>query len=254
MAHLKARSLPWEYRAGDSFLHRLPAGLKLVLLLVISIGCFFFGPPALAAAALAVSAGAFIAGRRPWELLRGSRPLGALLVFTGIIRTVRLPAPAPPIRDLLAGLFTGRTEPGAFFSGAGFTESLYFAGGILVSFAAGGLLFSVTTMAEIRDSLGRGEGAILKPLIIMLKKINRPPALNLARRLEHPRLSLGIALMLGFLPRFFLIWENAGLAYDARMGKRGPAKILRLIPLATEEMIEAAAETAAALEARGLEL
>jgi biotin transport system permease protein len=133
-------------------------------------------------------------------------------------------------------------------------ESLCFAGGILVSFAAGGLLFSVTTMAEIRDSLGRGEGAILKPLIAMLKKINTPPALSLARRLEHPRLSLGIALMLGFLPRFFLVWESASFAYEARKGKRGPAKLMLLVPLAVEAMIEAAAETAAALEARGLEL
>jgi biotin transport system permease protein len=178
-----------------------------------------------------------------------------LLIVTGIIRTLRFPGPeGPPVRELLGGIFTGQTAPGVFFSAAGFAESLSFAGGVLVSFAAGGLLFSVTTMAEIRDSLGRGEGALLKPLIIMLKKINKPPALNLARRLEHPRLSLGIALMLGFLPRFFLIWENAGLAYSARMGKRGPAKLILLIPLAVEEMIEAAAETAAALEARGLEL
>jgi energy-coupling factor transporter transmembrane protein EcfT len=258
MARLKFRALPWEYRSGRSCLHRLPAGLKLILLLVISIGCFSLGPPALAAAALAVSAGAAAAGRRPWELLRGSRSLAALLIFTGIIRTVQFPAQAgtesPPAGELLGGLFTGQTPPGVFFSGAGFAESLRFAGGILVSFAAGGLLFSVTTMAEIRNSLGRGEAAVLKPLIVMLKKINKPPALRLARRLERPRLSLGIALMLGFLPRFFLIWENAGLAYKARMGKRGPAKLRLLIPLAVEEMIEAAAETAAALEARGLEL
>jgi biotin transport system permease protein len=176
------------------------------------------------------------------------------LIFTGIIRTVQFPAHAGPAGELLGGLFTGRTPPGVFFSGAGFMESLRFAGGVLVSFAAGGLLFSVTTMVEIRDSLGRGEGAILKPLIVMLKKSGRPPALSLVRRLEYPRLSLGIALMMGFLPRFFLIWENAGLAYKARMGKRGPAMLLLLIPLAVETMIEAAAETAAALEARGLEL
>ena len=255
MARLKLHPLPWEYRSGESCLHRLPAGLKLVLLLTISVGCFSFGPPALVTAVLMVGAGAAAAGRRPWELLRGSRPLGALLIFTGIIRTVQFPVHAgPEIRELLKGLFTGKTPPGIFFNGAGFVESLCFAGGILVSFAAGGLLFSVTTMAEIRDSLGRGERMILNPLIMMLKKSGKPPALNLARRLEHPRLSLGIALMLGFLPRFFLIWENAGLAYKARMGKRGPAKLILLIPLVVEEMIETAAETAAALEARGLEL
>ncbi|MDR2110671.1 MAG: energy-coupling factor transporter transmembrane protein EcfT [Spirochaetaceae bacterium] len=59
--------------------------------------------------------------------------------------------------------------------------------------------------------------------------------------------------MLGFLPRFFEIWETVNLAYQARGGKGGIPRILILLPLVTERMMEIAAETAGALESRGLE-
>ena len=64
--------------------------------------------------------------------------------------------------------------------------------------------------------------------------------------------SLGISLMLGFIPRFFELWETTNLACDARVCKRGPRRLLILVPLVTERMMEAAADTALALEARGL--
>jgi biotin transport system permease protein len=58
--------------------------------------------------------------------------------------------------------------------------------------------------------------------------------------------------MLGFLPRFFEIWEEVNAAYQARAGKKGIPKMLLLIPLVTERMIEIAVETALALESRGV--
>jgi biotin transport system permease protein len=60
--------------------------------------------------------------------------------------------------------------------------------------------------------------------------------------------------MLGFIPRFFAVWEEAGCAWKARGGKNGPARILFLVPLAVEKMMEKASETAEALEARGFSL
>jgi biotin transport system permease protein len=108
------------------------------------------------------------------------------------------------------------------FRADGFFGGLIFGWALVLSFAAASLLFSVTTMTEIKDSL--------------------PPG----------RFSLGISLMLGFMPRFFEIWENTELAYLARAGKKGPTRIITLVPLTIERMIECAAETAAALEGRGL--
>jgi biotin transport system permease protein len=56
--------------------------------------------------------------------------------------------------------------------------------------------------------------------------------------------------MLGFLPRFFEIWEDATLAWRARGGS--PGRIGTLILPVTERMLESAFNTAEALEARGL--
>jgi energy-coupling factor transporter transmembrane protein EcfT len=109
-------------------------------------------------------------------------------------------------------------------------------------------------MTEFRDSIGRLEGLLLYPLIGLLKLLRQDWARRLRYRLERPRLSLGIALMLGFLPQFFEIWETVSAAYAARGGKKGLARIIALIPIVSEGMMERAAKTARALEARGLSL
>jgi biotin transport system permease protein len=60
--------------------------------------------------------------------------------------------------------------------------------------------------------------------------------------------------MLCFLPRFFELWENAETAVKARACCGRIRRIITILPLVTERMIETAAETAEALEARGLAL
>jgi energy-coupling factor transporter transmembrane protein EcfT len=214
MAH---RVTPYAYRPGRSVLHRLPAGLKLLGLVLLSITGFFPGRSQ-AAAALVIAAGALVAGIRPWELLRGCAPLMLTALFVVLLRSIRVDGGE-------AGLFA--------FSRSGFIRGVLFGAGILLAFTAGSLLFSVTTMTELRDSLGKAECFFRKK-----KGVGR--------------LALGLSLMLGFLPRFFEIWENADAAYRARAGKNGLRKILLLVPLVTERMIEAAVETATALEARGI--
>jgi biotin transport system permease protein len=69
--------------------------------------------------------------------------------------------------------------------------------------------------------------------------------------LKRLRLSLGLSLMLGFLPRFFEVWEASELAWESRGGKKNLRFLITIIPLVIERLMEAAAETAAALESRG---
>ena len=140
------------------------------------------------------------------------------------------------------------------FNAAGCREGLLFGGTILVSFSAGALLFSVTTMTELMDSLSEIERALCFPLAAILKKTPAPRGQHLLRRLEQPRLSLGISLMLGFLPRFFEVWESVTAAYRARAGKQGVSLMVTVIPPVIEHMIAKAGETASALESRGLTL
>jgi biotin transport system permease protein len=229
---------PYRYRGGKSLLHRCPAALKLLGLLLVSAGSFF-SIPGLAAAALMVVAGALMAGIRPWELLRGSKTVLFLAACIILLRTLRPGAAAGlPVPDPEG--FTGGLHQGLCF---------------VISFAAGALLFSVTTMRELRDSLGRLEDAVVNRFLSILLFFRTgngklPPS---KRRARH-RFSLGISLMLGFLPRFFEIWETANLACDARAGKKGPRRFLILMPLVIERMMEMAGETAEALESRGLSL
>ena len=192
--------VPFRYRAGKTVLHRAPAGLKLLAVMVLSTAACFsvYG----LAAAMALIFAASIAARiPPWELLRGSRML-ALMSLCVILINVRAP---------VTGVITALR--------------------IFVPFTAAALLFAVTTMRELRLSLAALE-------------------IRLGRNTAF--FSLGISLMLGFIPRFFELWETANLACDARVCKRGPRRLLLLVPLVTERMMEAAADTALALEARGL--
>jgi energy-coupling factor transporter transmembrane protein EcfT len=227
---------PYSYRPGDSVLHRLPAWVKLLALLGLSTAAFFAGFPALAAGVIITAAGAFSAGIRPWELLRGSKPLFIMIVCIIILRSVP--------NDLLAS--------NRMFNLSGCTEGLLFGGTILISFSAGALLFSVTTMTELLDSLSKIERTLCFPLAAILKKTRSSRTRRLLPGLEQPRLSLGISLMLGFLPRFFEVWESVTAAYLARAGKRGVSQMLMVIPPVIEHLIAKAGETACALESRGL--
>jgi biotin transport system permease protein len=175
---------------------------------------FCFGPLALCVWTCGLTALALTAGIRPWELLRGGKNLGLMIVSVLCVRSIKT---APPGFDL-----------------NGAKEALFFGWSILLSFSGGALLFSVTTMTELKHSIGSFERALLK------------------RGKRQPLLSLGISLMLGFLPRFFEAWEAANLAWAARGGKRGVRSMAALIPLVSERMMEYALETAQAMEARGL--
>jgi energy-coupling factor transporter transmembrane protein EcfT len=138
------------------------------------------------------------------------------------------------------------------FNLPGFRAGSRFAATILESYAAASLLFKVTTVTEFRGAIGRAEALLARPLVALLKPLRQDWASRLRYRLERPRLSLAIALLLGFLPQFFEIWERASKAYAARAGKKGLSRIIALIPIVSEGMLKRAAETARALEARGL--
>jgi len=196
---------PFGYRPGKTILHRVPAGIKLLCVVVISIALYtsLYG---LALSVLLIIAASAAARIRPWELLKGSKPVIILSLCIIIIKTLN--------QQLPEGLITALS--------------------ILTSFTAAALLFAVTTMRELRLSLA----------VVELKLRGKKADLAF--------FSLGISLMLGFIPRFFEHWENANISCEARSCKRGLRRLFILVPLVTERMMEAAEETALALEARGL--
>jgi energy-coupling factor transporter transmembrane protein EcfT len=219
---------PWSYRSGTSFLHACPGGVKLLFLLALS-AFPLAGLPAAGGAAAFVFLCAALARIRPWELFAGSRFLLVTLAALTAARALRM----DPVS----------------FNAEGMAEGLRFTAGVLVSFAAASLFFAVTTTTELRRSLETVELFFRFPA--NPQNSRRHGRLNSRRR---GRLSLALALMLGFLPRFFELWENAETAVKARACSGGIKRITAILPLVTERMLEAAAETAEALEARGLTL
>jgi energy-coupling factor transporter transmembrane protein EcfT len=204
---------PWAYRKGAGPLYRLSGGIKLLILFVLSAG-FFSSRLLLLPGALLIILGALSGGLHPGDLLRGSR--GVLLM--GLLVTA------------FRGLDLREGFPFLELNRAGLMEGLLFASRMILSFGAASLFFSVTTMGEIKKALRKAEGLL---------------------HLEGFSPALAISLMLGFMPRFFEHWEAANLAWDSRGGKRNLSRLVVLIPLVTERMIEAAGNTAEALEARG---
>jgi biotin transport system permease protein len=231
-------SRPFAYRKGNGLLYRLPGGLKLAALFLVSALIFIATPPLSAAgkvtALMLILGGSLNAGIRPWELFRGIKPLLVMLLCVLAFRSLTLNPEHLPV-----------------FDRAGFKGGLVFTVQILLSFSANALLFRTTTMTELRDSLEKAEAVLARPFITALRPLQQDWACNLRAGLERRYLSLGIALMLGFMRKFFEHWENANCAWDARSGKGGINRITALIPLLTERMIRSAAETARALEARG---
>ncbi|MDR1957075.1 MAG: hypothetical protein LBQ30_09515 [Treponema sp.] len=224
---------PYAYRAGNTFLHRLPGGIKLLGLLGITIGAFYSGPGMLLSIGI-ILAGAFSAKIRPRALLRGSKPLFVMIGFVIILRSLHFNFSRSYLPEL---------------SLPGFQAGILFGLGIIISFSAGSLLFTVTTMMELKDSLRSVETALYTGLRRLRRK-NALPQNSAAE--QYGPVSLGISLMLNFLPRFFEVWEEADAAYRARAGKPGIPALILLIPLVTERMILLAAETAWAMEARGV--
>ncbi|MDR1353344.1 MAG: energy-coupling factor transporter transmembrane protein EcfT [Treponema sp.] len=234
MREKNGRPPPYSYRPGNTALHRFSPVVKLLALLVITTLVFLFDFYALAEAAVFLLLCAFIARIKPWELLRGIKPVLIMSLLIVISRSVVLKSP--------------------WFSPSGCRAGLLFSGNMIICFSAGSLLFSVTTMTELKDSLEKIERLILKPLVCLFRRSGKPVFMRAASKLEQPKLGFAISLMLGFLPRFFEIWETACTAYDARCGKKGIQAILTLTPLVTGRMIETAAETAQAMESRGASL
>jgi len=210
---------PWAYRKGDTPLHRLPPALKLILLLLLSSGVFI-SPLWMIPGGLCILTGAFLGGLKPWDLLRGSRGIALLALLVLLFHS--LGSPREP--------GTWRLLPFLGIRREGFLSGLLFGVRMFLSFAIGTLFFTFTTLGEIRRTLGALENRFFPGKI---------------------RIALGFSLMLMFIPRFFELWDASNLAWEARGGGKGPARLRVLIPLVTERMIEAAGETAEALEARG---
>lgn len=140
-----AKHTPLSYKKGSTLLHRLPAGVKLAFLLLLSIAAFFPNIAILLVIAIILISLSFIARIRPAGLLLGSGPLLLIVLAVFVIQGVEF-------------------SPFGFNTG-GLLEALVFCARIALAFASASLFFYVTTPGEIRKSLSRLE------IILHLEKL-----------------------------------------------------------------------------------
>jgi len=247
MAGKLKRITVFGYRPGKTPLHRAPAGLKLIFVIIISAFAFasVYG---LCASILLLLIACVFARIPPHALLRGSKPLVILSLCVILLKSIKPQGEGVATPEIYIFKMYIQSIYIPFISAEGFFEGLRTAAGIFVPFAAAALLFSVTTMRELRLSLALVESGLLDFFHANDAKKQRTQR-------EEGRVaffSLGLSLMLGFIPRFFEMWDDANLACDSRSCKRGIRRVFLLLPLVTERMMEAAANTALALEARAV--
>jgi energy-coupling factor transporter transmembrane protein EcfT len=222
---------PFAYRTRRTWVHRLPAGIKLCLYLGLSLMAFVWGPFALIPAFGLAVVGAFGSGIGLRGLFSGFKPLFITCLLVLAVRSVEL--------DPLG------------FDAEGLYQALVFTATVAVAFSAGSVLFAATSAMELKNAIGGAENALTYPIRKVLHRIGSPWTERMALRLEMGGLSLGISLMLAFIPRIFETWEAAESAYLARLGKKGIRSARILIPLVAERMMETASDSALALLSRG---
>jgi len=208
MAGMK-KNTPWAYNRGSSPLHRMNAGLKLIVVLLLSLAAFLPNLAVLSGIIIFLIVLSCIARIGPTALLRGSGPLFFIVLAILLFQALEF----SPLRINTGGL----------------REGIIFCFRLGAAFAAGSLLFTVTTSAELRKSISRLETAL---------------------HAEKLKIGLSISLMLGFLPLFFVIWEDINLAWKSRGGRKSLSRLVVLIPLVIERMMVKALEKALAMESR----
>ena len=206
----------FEYKKSNSFAHRLPPEIKLIFLLVFSIAAFLTPLKILVFIPLFVLISACLAGINPKHLLNGSIKLLFLLFAIFAFGSIKLKY--------------GINNFQFVFEFDNYINNAVFCLRIISAFIVSSLFFHICPLREIKKVLSLLES------FFGLKKI-------------HAALSLSI--MFNFIPRFFSVWEETGLAWKSRSGKTGLLGIVKILPLVIQNLMYKAAETAEALESRG---
>jgi len=223
----------FRYKTIKGPLHKLPAMLKLFLFLPLSVICMSLPSIYLAIGIFTAVITAFLCRFTLGEQLTDFKPAAfyaslmyGLSVFSIFFENWR----SLPLLDLAAAAFLPRAD------------FLHSALRLTLVVQLSALLFRTTSSIEIREALVNLERhirLILKRLPLFGKTIS-----------TRPRFLQNISLFLSFIPEIFEAWSTFNLAWKARGGKQGTAKIKTLVFVLITMSFEKAALKSMALEAR----
>ncbi|MDR1398774.1 MAG: energy-coupling factor transporter transmembrane protein EcfT [Treponema sp.] len=193
---MKEKVLIFRYRKGNSILHRIPALIKLFVLVLLTITIMFLPLYGICAGIVLLVIPALLCGFSVREQFADIKPALFYAFFLYLI-----------------GIFT------QFFS-IGFTIALLYPGyeyalyllRLILVMQLAALLFRTTTSIEIKEAICDVEIAIRRVLSTL------PFAKNISL---GAKFGTSVALMISFIPALFELWEKINCAYRARGGERG---------------------------------
>jgi energy-coupling factor transporter transmembrane protein EcfT len=200
----------FQYKTKKGLYHKIPAVIKLVLLLPLSIFCVSFPSGWLLTGTLTVIIIALIGGITPKEQLCDLKPVFIYGVFMYLLSVFSNLFEYPVITRSFPDLYT------IFIILKPNADYLHLALRLTLIVQLSALLFRTTSSLEIRGLL----------------------------RIES------ISVFLMFIPEIFKIWTSINLAWKARGGKNGLVKIKTLLFVLISLCFEKAAIKSKALEAR----
>ncbi len=224
----------FRYRPSDTPVHRLPALLKLFLLLGTTGLAFSPSPRALVLVSFFLVLAAIPARPSPQSLLPAVRTLFAWGLFIACFRLLgKSLSPAVVARELgETGMYLWRLS---------------------AALLGGTLFYETTSGMEIRDALRDLQDGGQRLLEGGWRLLYRKPG-GLPPRL--PDFAAAVSLTLVFIPRVFETWNEAELAWKARGGleKTSPLRAFTrlgvLIPIFLLRLADMAAQTERAVRNR----
>jgi len=227
------RQAVFKYKTVKGPLHRLPAMAKLFILLPLSGFCMSVSPAWLGAGIILLTLTAFLCGFTLREQLTDLKPaaLYAFLMYTlSVFSTSLENLNNMPSQDMAFAALIPRED------------FLRIALSLAVVLQLSALLFRTTSSVEIREGLLAIERFIRRAF-------SRLPLLG-KQVSVRPRFAQNITLFLCFIPEIFQIWSSIDMAWKARGGKQGWARVKVLCFALISLSFEKAALKAKALEAR----
>jgi len=223
----------FRYKTVKGPLHKLPAMVKLFVLLPLSGFCMSVSPLRLEIAIVILILTAFLCGFTLREQLIDLKP-AAIYAFLMYDLSV--------LSNLLDNFnkMTNADLAAAFIPREDF---LRIALSLAVVMQLSALLFRTTSSLEIREGLltiERFLRSVFSHLPLLGKRIS-----------PNPRFAQNITLFLCFIPDIFQTWSTIDLSWKARGGKQGLAKIKTVVFVLISLSFEKAALKAKALETRG---
>ena len=210
----------FRYKTIKGPLHKIPAFLKLILLLLISILCITLPPFWLSAGIIAIIIIAFLCRFTLHEQLTDIKPAAfyIILLYSFAVLSNLISLLAPP--------------------------NLWFSSSLDIPHSA----FLISDFSFLLPHPDFLRTALRLILIVQLSALVFRTTCPLEIR-EAVRLDI-IALFISFIPEIFKTWTSADLAWKARGGKPGIKKIKTLVFVLISISFEKAAVKAKALEAR----